>query len=269
MTAKSGLAGSDEDLKSLYNVEATFEYTSRSGLARALRTFREHTDNILDHAVLVTRFPPQLFDAEDDNNSLPVKGKVVYFRNLQILILIMAGGPHEVLAREVNALVGEKLTKMDLRKDFTMSGALKKPLGNVSKEPDESWGPRSVNYHPTCVLEVGLSQSLRAVEVDAQRWIESERSHVTQVMTAKIYPQRREIIFAIWGRTISGKAEKNEEMHIEMHGDQPSVRGDRRLRLFFKELFERSPVRGTSEGDVILSYRELGMIAERVWELMG
>src|ERR1700733_11493712 len=100
MAAKSGLAGSDEDLKSLYNVEATFEYTSRSGLARALRTFLEHTDNILDHAVLVTRFPPQLFDAEDDNNSLPVKGKVVYFRNLQILILIMAGGPHEVLARE-------------------------------------------------------------------------------------------------------------------------------------------------------------------------
>lgn len=153
-------------------MEAAFEYTSRNGLARALCTFHEDSDVILDHAVLVTRFPPQLFNIEDDNNSLPVKGKSLYFQDLQILILTMKGRPYEILSLAIHDLLHEKLTRMNCWDDLTASGGATRSLGNVSKEPDQSWGPSSVDY-PTFVLEVGVSESLWAIENDAQRWIKN------------------------------------------------------------------------------------------------
>ena len=44
MAANSGLV-SNEDLRSMYNVEAVFEYTSRNSLARALRYFPKHKED--------------------------------------------------------------------------------------------------------------------------------------------------------------------------------------------------------------------------------
>lgn len=273
MAAKSGLARSVEDLKRLYNVETAIEYTSRNGLARALDTFPKHKLRdgipIQDHTVLVTRFPPQLFSIDGDNKLLSRKEKFIYFQDLQILIFIMTTLQHELLSREINKLLDEKLTKMECWEELIMTGAMSQPLGNVSKKPDESWGPRRVNYHPTCVLEVGLSESLRAVEGDAQNWIKSEISHVTQAITAKIYPHRQEIIFAIWRRNTGGKPEKDGEMCIEIHEGHLRVRNDRYLRIFFKELFEREPKPRSRERDVVFSARELARIAQKVWEMMG
>jgi hypothetical protein len=271
MAAKSSLAGSVEDLKRLYNVETVIEYTGRNGLARALHTFPKHRDGIpiQDHTVLVTRFPPQLFSIDDDNKLLSRKEKFIYFQDLQIVIFTMTTLAHELLSREINELLSEKLKKMKCWTDMFMSGTMSQQLGNVSKKPDESWGPQRVNYHPTCVLEVGMSESLRALEVDAQYWIKSEISHVTQVITAKIYPHRQEIIFAIWRRNTSGKPEKDGEMCIEIHEGQLTVRNDRYLCIFFKELFERDPKPGSPERDVVFSARELAKIARRVWVGMG
>ena len=267
MVANSSLEVSGEDLKSLYNVEAAFEYTSHNGLARALRTFQEDSDGILDHVVLVTRFPPKLFDIEDGNNSLPVKGKSLYFQDLQILILTMKGPVHEFLSLKIHDLFRDKLTRMSCWDDLKATGGATRSLGNVGKEPDQSWGPISTRY-PTLVLEVGVAESLRALDSDAQRWIKNGLS-VTQVVTVKIYPHKREIIFAIWRGKSGGQAKKDKEIHIEMNGGQLSVRKARHLRLSFKEIFERRPRPGTNEGDVKFSARELGIIAHQVWEEMA
>ncbi|KIM99811.1 hypothetical protein OIDMADRAFT_55714 [Oidiodendron maius Zn] len=267
MVANSSLEGSGEDLKSLYNVEAAFKYTSRNGLARALRTFQENSDVTLDHVVLVTGFPPKLFNIEDDNNSLPVKGKSLYFQDLQILILTMKGPIHEFLSLKIHDLFRDKITRMGCWDDLKAIGGATQSLGNVGKEPDQSWGPISTRY-TTLVLEVGVSESLRAVDADAQRWIKNGRS-VTQVVTVKVYPHKREIIFAIWQGEPGRQAKKDKEIHIEMNGGQLSVRKARQLGLSFKEIFERQPKPGTNEGDVNFSARELGIIAQQVWRQMA
>ena len=267
MVANSSLEVSGEDLKSLYNVEAAFKYTSLNGLVRALRTFQEDSDVILDHVVLITRFPPKLFNIADGNNSLPVKGKSLYFQDLQILILTMKGPIHEFLSLKIHDIFRDKLTRMSCWDDLKATGGATRSLGNVGKEPDQSWGPISTRY-PTLVLEVGVAESLWALDSDAQRWIKNGLS-VTQVVTAKIHPHKREIIFATWRGESGGQAKKDKEIHIEMNGGQLSVRKARHLRLSFKEIFERRPRPGTNEGDVIFSARELGIIAQQVWREMA
>lgn len=269
------MADSVSDLESLYNVDATFEYTSRRDLVRALRAFCDHTffdstSLMLDHAVLVTRFPAQMFglEPEDVDNPVPQKGKNLYFADSQILIFTMPGLPHELLADDISRIWWEKVSRMNCVEELFGIGGATARLQNLVKEPDRSWGPAAVHY-PTCVLEVGLSESLRQLDLDAKHWIENELSHVTQVVTVKIYPRRYEIIFAIWRRTASRRAEKDDEIYVELHEGRPIVRNNRHLHLSFEQIFERPPTSGTAESDIIFTARELGSMARRVWLEMG
>jgi hypothetical protein len=272
--AKFNMAESVADLEGLYNVDATFEYTSRNSLVRALRGFCDRTfldpPFILDRTVLVTRFPPELFEVESEQVDKPVipKSKALYFPDSQILIFTMRGLPHEVLARAMNELLCDKLKRINCRDDLTARGGTTEHLQNLSKEPDESWGPVAAS-HPTCVLEVGVSESLRQLDRDAQRWIGNDASHVTQVITAKIYLQRHEMIFATWRRTTGRQPVKDNEIRIELHDGRLRARNNMRLRISFEQMFERPPTRGTAERDVIFSGRELGGIARIVWREMG
>ena len=269
------MAESVADLEGLYNVEATFEYTSRKGLVQALCAFRDRTflDGafLLDHTVLVTRFPRKLFEVESEGSdwpTIPPKRKTLYFPDSQILIFTMAGGPHEILSRAINELLCDKLKRMNCRKDLTARGGQDACLQNLRKQPDESWGPHVASYS-TCVLEVGVSESLRGLDCDAQRWLGNEASHVTQVITAKVYPHRHEMIFAIWHRTTGRQAVKDDEIHMEWHDGRPKARDNTRLRISFEQMFERPPTRGTAEGDVIFPKRELASMAREVWQEMG
>jgi hypothetical protein len=268
------MAESVADLESLYNVEATFEYTSRNGLMQALhafldRTFIDRAAFLQDRTVLVTRFPPQMFEIESnvDNPVIPGR-KVLYLPESQVLISTMAGTCHEIVSRKIEYLLQEKISKMGCEHALRAVGQTREHLQNLNKEPDGSWGPQAVRY-PTCVLEIGMSESLRQLDRDAQRWIENEISHVTQVITVKIYPRRHEIIFTTWNRTARRRAEKNNEIHVELREGRPRVRNNKRLRLSFDQIFERPPTPGTAERDVIFSAREIGGIARRVWLDMG
>src|SRR6202000_825778 len=144
-----------------YNVEATVEYTSRNGLVRILRTFLENWDIFLDHTVLITKFPRRIFDAGEDNiPTIPWKGKFLYFRNSETLISTMAGRPHEILSREIDYLLYDKGKGMNCLMDFCSTRKAQESLGILNKAPDMSWGPEGVGY-ATCILEVGMRESLR------------------------------------------------------------------------------------------------------------
>jgi hypothetical protein len=52
---------------------------------------------------------------------------------------------------------------MNCQGDLIARGGAKESLGNLDKEPDESWGPTGVAY-TTLVLEVGMKESLRAID---------------------------------------------------------------------------------------------------------
>jgi hypothetical protein len=206
------MAESVADLEILYNVDATFEYTSCRGLVRALRAFCEpifldRTSLMLDHTVLITRFPPQMFgpESEDVDNPVLRNGKALYFPDSQILIFTMPSCPHERLVRVIGHVWREKISRMNCVEELADIGGPTARLQNLMKEPDGSWGPAAVDY-PTCVLEVEVSESFRQLDHDAHRWIENELSRVTQVVIVKIYPCRHEIIFAIWRKTASRRA---------------------------------------------------------------
>ncbi|KIN06852.1 hypothetical protein OIDMADRAFT_174008 [Oidiodendron maius Zn] len=268
MAAKSDVTESVADLESLYNVEASFEYTGRDSLVPALRAFPETKDIILDHTVLITKFPLQLFNIEDgDIAVIPFHGKALYFRDRRILIFTMKGSPHEILSRAIHDLLRAKLRKMYCHEDLIASGGVIESLGNVNKQPDQSWGPKGVEY-PTCVLEVGMEEreSIPALDRDAQRWIENEPSHVTQVITAKIFPHRPEIIFALWQAKSHRQPVKKDEVHVKIRQGQPRASNNRSLSVIFEKLFERLPIPGSSESDVIFTAPELCSIALEVWE---
>lgn len=192
------------DLEALYNAEATFEYTGRNGLAQAIRsfvdgrTFPGHV-RLDDCTVLVIRFPPALLEDDFDqvdNPLVPLKSKSLYFPNSEILILVMKDPIHELVARSVHDILTKKMRKMNCLDELFLTGGKTVQFQGFNKEPDESWEP-SINECPTCVLEAAVSESLRQLNRDAERWIKNELSYASQVITVKIYPYRHEIIFAI------------------------------------------------------------------------
>jgi hypothetical protein len=65
-------------------------------------------------------------------------------------------------------------------------------MENVTKTPNESWGPIGKGII-TFAVEAGVSESERALETDAKIWLEHSESHVTQVMTIKISRTRPEV----------------------------------------------------------------------------
>lgn len=263
------MAESITDLERLYNVDATFEYTPRNALVRDLDAFLHRAfleSRLLDHTVLITGFPSHVFDKESEDNPviLPRKRKAVYFPDSGILIFTMPGRPHDVVAEGLNFRIYDRLKRMNCDEELAMTGTATVELRGLKKEPDKSWGPQRVDY-PTLILEVGVSESLRCLERDAQRWIENERSGVCQVITVKIYPRRHEIIFSVWRRNEDRKAVKDDDVHVEFREGQPKVRSNKSLRIYFEPIFKRLPTRGTAEKDLIISARELGSIARKAW----
>lgn len=100
MASESRLVGSNVDLEGLSDVEATINFTNPNDLARTLRDFRHNTrrnDNY-DYTVLITGFPIEVLAIDEDNatSPLPKSRKLLYFKDLEILILTMPGLPHEV-----------------------------------------------------------------------------------------------------------------------------------------------------------------------------
>jgi hypothetical protein len=150
------MAESVAGFERLYNVEATFEYTSRNGLVQAIyafenRTFVDRAASLRDHIVIVTRFPPQIFKKESivDNSIIPGR-KVLYLPESQVLIFTMPGSPHEIVSRQIEFLLAEKISKMGCRDDLRSTGQATEHLQNLSKEPDGSWGAASGSSSYLC-----------------------------------------------------------------------------------------------------------------------
>ena len=203
MASESSITGSDEDLGGLLDdVEATFQYTSLDDLTTSLYTFSNDAierdpNNSYDHTVLVTAFPFQLETFLDSERPIMKSFRMLYFISSQALVLTMPGTPHEVAAAafEYNLLL--KIERMNCLDEIRDTRSATTTIGDVRKQPDGAWGPRRVLYL-TGALEVEVSESRRALHRDARLWLEKQGSHVTQVVTIKIFCGRPEIIFEVW-----------------------------------------------------------------------
>jgi hypothetical protein len=275
----------DVDLEGLSDVEVTMDFTNFTNpkeFSKALRAFFNNSrdrDPAKDHTALITRYPNNQFTIDDDEQALiPPRRKALYFQDSQILHITMPGGPHELAVRKLGTILDLKLADMGCIEEMVQIGGTTMSIDNVRKEADASWGPFKIGPefpYATCVFECGMSESNRALSRDARLWLEHESSHVTQVVTIKIY-QRPEVVFTVWTRTREQRETRShhtlqavidQEVTVTLQAGRPMAEG--KLCLSFEKMFERKPRPGTAEGDLNFSARELGGIARMVWAAMG
>lgn len=197
----------------------------------------------------------------------------LYIRDAEILRLKMSPGrAHNAAAGEFAKILTMKYVEMRVVHQVSADSTGLMELRNVSKEADGSWGPADEDY-VTCVLEVGKSESQRHLVLDSRIWLESEGSHVSQVITMKITEDKPLITIQKWEATSRRlrttradrprQALKTEEVQVSLVNNVPTASGS--LRLSFAKLFERPPRPNTKEEDIVFTPDELVIIARRVW----
>jgi hypothetical protein len=227
-------------------------------------------DRLGDKTVLITEVPHESFNTDTDESLFyPKSCRALFLEDLRTLVLVMPGPPHEQASWQFGIRLGIKLNDMGCFKEATVPGSAKCTLANANKEPDGSWGPRKKGYI-TFVVESSVSETARKLEHDAGLWLEStEVSHVTQVLTIKIYRTHPEIIFCMWKAVEEDESTRLQaaivqEIRVTLANGRPMADGE--LCLSFADLFERRARQGTAEKDIIFSKRDLGAIARIVWE---
>lgn len=179
----------DVDLEGLSDVEATIDFTNPKDFTRTLQALLYNAcscDRTSDHTVLVTGFPKKYISIDDDQQPLfPGSHKTLYFEDSETLLITMPGGAHEIAAARFSVYLDQKLGAMGCTEELVTKGRETALMGNVTKEPDASWGPFRAGTGPsyaTCVLESAKSESGRALARDAKIWLEHDNSHVTNVI---------------------------------------------------------------------------------------
>jgi hypothetical protein len=278
--------GSNVDPQELLDTEETIHFTNSINLRHAIADFSNDAwdrDSLCDHTILIMGIPENVVDYddtpynndEDNEPRLPRHGKILYLKDLQALFITMPGTPHERASSMFARLVDRKIEAMNCEDEFCPVGRARMEMGSVKKEPDASWTPDGKTY-TTLAVEAGVSESERALALDAKIWLESKESHVTQLVVIKVSRTRAEIRFSVWkaipreGDTraeYTRKATEVQRVDVTLAQERPVTNG--RISLSFKELLERNPRLGTAEKDLELSARELGGVARKVWEDMG
>jgi hypothetical protein len=123
------------------------------------------------------------------------------------------------------------------------------------------------------VVEVGNSETLHQLVLDAHVWLESADSHVRQVILIEFTPGQPRLIFQKWEHftqtlrsTRSDQprgAQKTQAVEVRLVDNVPTANGS--LELSFAKIFERSPEPNTKEGDFVFTPADVTHIARLVW----
>jgi hypothetical protein len=277
------LIGSNLDFyKELYNVEGTIHYTDTKGFKRALnnssKTLRER-DSLGDHTILILGFPNDRLNDDNDPEyyytTFPRPCKILLLHDIHALFLTMAGSSHDGAAVLFHNLLYDKVKGMNCHEEHFPIGTTLQKLAGVWKQPDASYQLRR-EKHITFVVEVGVSESNRALANNAKIWLEHHESHVTQVLGIAVSHKRKTVSFILWKAAPQEKETRAQhplratiDHTVEVTLEEGRLMANGRITLSFEELFERQPRQGTAENNIIFSRRELGGLARGVWELMG
>ena len=166
----------------------------------------------------------------------------------------MVGTGHNAAASQFGAPLGIKINEIKCFDELSMTGRGQRTIGNVQKEPDGSWGPAKVRY-PTCILEVGESQSKPSLDNSARLWLKSPGPHISQVIMVKIYPAGPELVFEVWVKAQQDKPEARMEQKVKVIWRDGMPKAEKHLRISFEILFERKPRWGTAEKDILFFRR--------------
>lgn len=190
---------------------------------------------------------------------------------------------HESMCRQFDRLFESKIAQMNLLSSLAILGAIKVEYGRFAKEPDCAWAPESLckSYNrkwPTIAVEVGLSETIQKLAVDAQAWLEAEGSQVQIVLTIKIDRQSPNVIIQKWeiasssSRRITRSCRPTAEctQRIEISPSSGINNNTGKLIVPFEKVFDRpmNPY-NPQEQDLVFSNEDLRGIAEEGWRRQG
>lgn len=199
--------------------------------------------------------------------------RLLYIHNSQILRLRMPSSrTHNTAYLQFANIVAKKYMERGIFDDIGPEGTGLMDMTNVSKQPDACWGPIDEDY-VTCTLEVGLSETIHHLVLDAHIWLESADSHVSQVIIIDIAPDHPHLTIQKWElrtrnlrSTRSSRpreAIKTEEVEVSLVDNVPTASGC--LRLSSTKILEHPPRPDTQEEDIVFTPDDLAAIARHVW----
>lgn len=189
-------------------------------------------------------------------------------------------------------MVDEQLFSMQVSREFIVRSSPINRLGDWAKESDICWAPRITPSSLTCVVEVGTSESVSQLAIDARGWLETPGATVKTALTISLsYNNDNDLITievwklgdrnsAISTRNMSRSAFRILSMEISRApgATVPTISGyltdpitqvatpTDEIRLDF-DMFVGRQAAGIMEGDVILTRDLLIQFAKDFWEL--
>ncbi|KAJ5551046.1 hypothetical protein N7461_005744 [Penicillium sp. DV-2018c] len=125
------------------------------------------------------------FDILSADDTRPCKFvKLRYHRPTELLLVkVKPCWDDENLIFLVRNLIDKQLIAMDVDLECLTLGSPRIELGDWIKEPDVCWAPAFSPHKPTCVIEIGTSESTSHLSVGVRGWLEAPQSPVQAVIT--------------------------------------------------------------------------------------
>ncbi|KAJ5388559.1 hypothetical protein N7509_011100 [Penicillium cosmopolitanum] len=192
-----------------------------------------------------------------------------------LAVKVMPLDSHEIAIKEFDKLVARQVDGLHLDSEVLNPGSGTKIMGNFRKEADSSWAHISDHLRPKIILEVGLSQSQRQLNLISRGWLQSSDSSVEVVITIGIDRNIPNIQIDRWELTLNpdyGRtrfsppriASRTESFQISRNNDTTSSAPD--LSIDFRKL--TGHLQGP-EANLTISGADLETLAERVWLYQG
>lgn len=197
----------------------------------------------------------------DDRELLPFK-TITFYPTSKTLIAKMPRRPHEVATEWLHdKIVGDILRDMGMRSISQL-----KSIGSATidhKEADYTVQPKRLprgrsRKWPSLVVETGFTETHGKLAADADWWLRQSNGDVKVVITIKV--SKTKVTIRRWG----GQAVLKQEIVMRKHNRRPATITGAPLRIPFRDLFLRDPVR--NQGDLIFRQEDLEEWAEAIWE---
>jgi hypothetical protein len=160
------------------------------GVKHLLDVVRRQYDSLkkFETSQQILKFRPvtdEEFKTLSADETRPFKSmKFHYYRPTELLLVkVMPGWDHEVIAALVRKMIDKQLMAMNVDDECLSLPSPLNELGNWIKEPDLCWAPTAASSKPTCVIEIGTSESPSRLSVDAHGWLEAPQSPIQAVIT--------------------------------------------------------------------------------------
>lgn len=219
------------------------------------------------------------------DESFPVHEKlsyrVCYNRLAGILLLETVVFPaHERAVELFKGLITLKVNQMGLSDALMPEGSADLTFGHLTKQSDGCWVLNDQPGGPKhqLALEVGLSESLSKLNIDARALLEPRNSDIEIVITIKIYRENARIVIRKWEidpqlpqshvtRSSPRPVSLVNEVVISRTGNATTTSGT--LQLTFEKVFSRPRNPNSQEQDISFTVQDLQTLGEAVWVRQG